>query len=53
MSQEGHLTASRGEAIIHVVMVGHAQLPDRGSDSTITQSEVRQVVARIMLVALW
>ena len=43
------LTAPRGEAIIRFVMVGHAQVPDRGVDCS--AGEVRQVVARIILVA--
>ena len=44
-------TARRGEAIIHFVMVGHTEPPDRGSVSTITLAEEPQVVARIILVA--
>ena len=45
------LTAPCGEAIIRLVMVGHAQVPDRGCVSTVPLGEVRQVVARIILVA--
>jgi hypothetical protein len=45
------LTPVRGDAIIHFVMVGDAQRPDRESDSTVALREGRQVVARIILVA--
>ena len=34
-----------------LVMVGHAQVPDRRSASTVPLGNVRQVVARIILVA--
>jgi putative tricarboxylic transport membrane protein len=43
------LTAPRGEAIIHFVMVGHTQPPDCGPGSTVALAEERQVVARIIL----
>jgi hypothetical protein len=45
------LTAPCGEAIIRFVMIGHAQVPSGGSASTVPLDEVRQVVARIVLVA--
>jgi hypothetical protein len=45
------LTAPCDEAIIRFVMVDHAQMPGRGSAPIAPLGELRQVVARIILVA--